>query len=169
MSHPTSTAAPDSLVLRSLKVEDYNKGFVELLSQLTTVDEISHEMFKKRFNEIQSSGNTFVQVIEDVAENRIIGSATLLVEKKFVHGCGAVGHVEDVVVSDAYRGKNLGRRLIEDLQRIGVEQGCYKVILDCAEHNVPFYGKMGFKRKEVQMAWYVDTPAASTTNLHSRH
>ena len=31
------------------------------------------------------------------------------------------------------------------------EAGCYKVILDCSEANVPFYEKCGLERKEVQM------------------
>jgi hypothetical protein len=29
----------------------------------------------------------------------VVGAATLLVEKKFIHECGQVGRVEDVVVS----------------------------------------------------------------------
>ena len=31
------------------------------------------------------------------------------------------------------------------------EAGCYKVILDCSEENVPFYAKCGLTKKEVQM------------------
>lgn len=34
--------------------------------------------------------------------------------------------------------------------------GCYKVILDCAEHNVGYYEKCGLTRKEVQMVRYFD-------------
>jgi hypothetical protein len=30
---------------------------------------------------------------------QVVGAATLLVEKKFIHECGQVGRVEDVVVS----------------------------------------------------------------------
>jgi hypothetical protein len=30
---------------------------------------------------------------------QVIGAATLMVEKKFIHECGQVGRVEDVVVS----------------------------------------------------------------------
>jgi hypothetical protein len=30
-------------------------------------------------------------------------------------------------------------------------KGCYKVILDCADHNVAFYEKCGLTRKEIQM------------------
>jgi len=41
--------------------------------------------------------------------------------------------------------------LIDELVKVAQEQGCYKVILDCAENNVDFYGKCGLTRKEVQM------------------
>lgn len=42
-------------------------------------------------------------------------------------------------------------RLIEALIESARGDGCYKVILDCAEGNVPFYEKAGLVRKEVQM------------------
>jgi hypothetical protein len=42
-------------------------------------------------------------------------------------------------------------RLIDELVRVAKQQGCYKVILDCAESNIPFYEKCGLSRKEVQM------------------
>jgi GNAT superfamily N-acetyltransferase len=45
----------------------------------------------------------------------------------------------------------LSLRLIEELTRVCHERGCYKVILDCAEHNVAFYEKCGLTRKEIQM------------------
>ena len=43
------------------------------------------------------------------------------------------------------------RRVVESLVEAAKAQGCYKVILDCAEANVPFYEKCGLVRKEVQM------------------
>lgn len=51
-------------------------------------------------------------------------------------------------------------RLIESLVGVAQQAGCYKVILDCAEHNVAFYAKCRLTRKEVQMvrdarAWRV--------------
>ena len=45
--------------------------------------------------------------------------------------------------------------MMEGLQRIGRQVGCYKVILDCSEDNVSFYTRCGFKQKEVQMAAYI--------------
>jgi glucosamine-phosphate N-acetyltransferase len=44
---------------------------------------------------------------------------------------------------------------MEALKRIGRQLGCYKVILDCSEHNVNFYTRCGFKQKEVQMVAYI--------------
>ena len=38
--------------------------------------------------------------------------------------------------------------------RLARGYGCYKAILDCKTHNITFYEKLGFKRKEVQMALY---------------
>lgn len=44
--------------------------------------------------------------------------------------------------------------IIEQLKHLGNSKGCYKIILDCADHNVPFYEKCDFKKKEVQMVRY---------------
>ena len=93
----------------------------------------------------------FIAVIEDISKSKIIAAATLIVELKFVHDCGKVGHIEDVVVNSDYRAKNLGKRIIDHLKSIGAQQQCYKIILDCAEKNVAFYEKCGFVKKEFQM------------------
>lgn len=47
------------------------------------------------------------------------------------------------------------RRVIAALVSYAQRQGCYKVILDCSDSNVPFYQKCGFTRKEVQMVSYL--------------
>ena len=90
-----------------------------------------------------------ILVIEDLRKQKIIGAGSVIIESKFVRNLGLCGHIEDIVVDKSYRGKNLGRRLIELLKLVSQANGCYKVILDCAEHNVAFYEKCGFKRKEV--------------------
>lgn len=43
------------------------------------------------------------------------------------------------------------RRIISALVEEARRRKCYKIILDCSEHNVDFYAKSGFVRKEVQM------------------
>eukprot|EP00878_Enallax_costatus_P005318 GHUV01005585.1.p1 GENE.GHUV01005585.1~~GHUV01005585.1.p1 ORF type:complete len:153 (+),score=38.56 GHUV01005585.1:195-653(+) len=142
--------------IRELGPEDYDKGFLGLLAQLTTVGDVSVEDYKRRWQELNDSPDYHVAVAEDSSTGKLVGTASLIVEKKFIHSCGKVGHIEDVVVDEAARGQKLGQRLIEELISIAKQQGCYKVILDCGEHNVPFYEKCGLTKKEVQMVKYLD-------------
>ena len=78
------------------------------------------------------------------ATHQIIGSGTLLIEKKFIHQLGKVGHLEDIVISPDYQGQGLGKKLINHLVEQAREEGCYKVILDCLEDVTSFYVKSGF-------------------------
>jgi glucosamine-phosphate N-acetyltransferase len=55
-------------------------------------------------------GSNLIVVIEEKATGKLVATGTLAVELKFVHSCGHVGHIEDIVCDEAYRGKQLGRR-----------------------------------------------------------
>lgn len=39
---------------------------------------------------MKNSGTYYVTVIEDTRTSQLIGSATLVIEYKFIHGCGLV-------------------------------------------------------------------------------
>ncbi len=140
------------LRIRRLQPEDYHRGYLEVLKELTTVGNIEYEQFRKQCKQVPE-----IYVISNETDNIIIGTATLLIEAKIIHDCGFVGHIEDVVVSKKYRSYGLGAQLIEYLVDRAKETGCYKVILDCAEHNLGFYHKCGFMQKEIQMVQYLDT------------
>ena len=140
--------------LRLLEKNDYQKGFLQILSQLSTVGEISEEKFNERFEEMQNTiGTYYTMVIEDVKEKRIVATATLVVEKKFLRECSSCGHIEDVVVNSEVRGQNLGKRIILALKKLAEEKNCYKVILDCSDSNVEFYEKCGFSKTEIMMRY----------------
>ena len=141
--------ATEELPVRDLQPDDFAKGFLELLAQLTSVGPVTEREFCDRLHAMRTCGLIHVLVIE--AAGRIVAVGTLMVEPKFVHGCGACGHIEDVVVDQSCRGKRLGERIIRELKRVAASRGCYKVILDCSESNEGFYAKCGFKRKEIQM------------------
>ncbi|KAL7717083.1 glucosamine 6-phosphate N-acetyltransferase [Entamoeba marina] len=143
----------DNIVVRPLQRNDYSKGFTSILAQLTTC-EMNEEEFLAVFNTMKSSQNYYVVVAEDITKKSIIFSGTLLVETKFIHRGGLVGHIEDIVVSSEYRGLNLGKLLIETLLNIAKEKGCYKVILDCEDKVVKFYEKCGLEYKNNCMAVY---------------
>ena len=44
-----------------------------------------------------------------------------------IHSCGAVGHIEDIVVAKDQQGKKLGLHIIQTLDYLGQKIGCYKV------------------------------------------
>ena len=73
----------------------------------------------------------------------------VVIEPKFIHQAGTVGHIEDVVVEETLRGHGLGRMLVDRLVSLAKERGCYKCILDCQEKNVAFYGEPSHLRQQI--------------------
>jgi glucosamine-phosphate N-acetyltransferase len=138
----------DLLNFRRLEKADYDKNYLELLKQLTTVGDISKEKYETTFDKIGAQ----VWVVE--FEGKIIASVSLLLEQKVIHECGIVGHLEDVVVDRDYRKYGLGKFIIERIIKIARERGCYKLIGDCKSELLGFYEKNGFESKCVQISIY---------------
>ena len=144
--------------VRRLEAGDYAKGYLSLLSKLSTVGEVSEASFVERLRFLDSEGrgqDYVILVVEDQEGKTVMATGSLIVEHKFIHECGMVGHVEDVVVLPDARGQGLGLRIVSALIEEATKRGCYKVLLDCDEKNVGFYEKAGMKRKEVQMVKYL--------------
>lgn len=87
-----SAAAPGEpwMEVRALRTGDYDRGYLELLSQLTEVGKVTREQWLNRFYQMKACGDYFVTVIVDKRYNKIIGSATLVLERKFIRGCALV-------------------------------------------------------------------------------
>merc|ERR1712066_103772 len=136
------------LTVRSLNIGDYDRGFLELLGQLTSVGKITREAWNQRWKDMKNCNSTYyVIVIEDITMpgGLVIGAATMVMERKFIHSCGSVGRLEDVVVSDQYRGKQLGKLVVCLASELAVKLGCYKVTLNCADKMIKFYTSLGYK------------------------
>jgi len=143
---PISPGSPgEGIRVRALRIDDFENGFLEILAQLTKVGDISKSDFTKRFEFMRNcNGSYFVTVIEDIEKKKIIGTATLVVERKFIRGCGKRGIIEDVVVSDEYRGRQLGKLICCTLIELGKTLGCYKITLNCTDQMIKFYCSLGF-------------------------
>ncbi len=62
------------------------------------------------------------------ANNAIVGTGALIVERKFIHEHGSGRpHVEDIAVAKDQQGKKLGLRIIQALDAVAEKVGCYKV------------------------------------------
>lgn len=143
---PISAANPGEqwLKVRPLQSGDFHRGFLQILSQLTSVGDVSLAQFLNRFAQMRASGDYFVTVIVDTRYDKIIGSATLVLEHKFIHGCSVRGRLEDVVVDDTYRGKQLGKLIVVTVSLLAQRLGCYKMSLDCKDKLIPFYKSIGY-------------------------
>jgi glucosamine-phosphate N-acetyltransferase len=140
----------NQFIFRKLEESDYHKNYLQLLSQLTQVGGITLDEFSNILAKIQSQ----IWVFEDTAANKIVASASIFLEQKFIHGGGIVAHLEDVVVDQSYRGAQLGQKLIANIVEIARENGAYKIIADCKTELLSFYSKNGFERRGEQIAIY---------------
>lgn len=144
---------PFPYFLRPLSINDYHRGYFSLLSQLSSSVVMSYDNFVDIVDSMKASRSYYVVIVEDLESNKIVGTATLMIEQKFIHNGGKVGHIEDVVVDKECRGLNLGKHLISQLKYIGDVHGVYKYILNCKQENVEFYEKCEFKPHQIQMQW----------------
>lgn len=135
----------DGLLTRPLQREDHSKGYLSLLSQLTKVGEYNREIFEAQFDRMRAlSGAYYVLVIEDSTRQRLVASATLVMELKFIRNATCRGRIEELVVDAEYRNLHLGSYLLELLTEFGRKLGAYKITLDCKEPLEGFYRKYGY-------------------------
>uniref|UniRef100_A0A915I961 Glucosamine 6-phosphate N-acetyltransferase n=1 Tax=Romanomermis culicivorax TaxID=13658 RepID=A0A915I961_ROMCU len=143
----SSKAIGSKLKLRPLMLSDYDKGFMKLLSELTTVGNVSEQQFEKRFFSMKRCKNTYyVTVIENLETGDIVAAATLVVEEKFIHQASIRGRIEDVVVSADFRGRKLGHILLATLTALGKKLGCYKMSLECKDELLAWYENFGYRK-----------------------
>ncbi|CAN7937664.1 unnamed protein product, partial [Ixodes hexagonus] len=133
------------LKVRPLSTQDYDRGFLELLGQLTVGGDVSREDFLSRFHAMKSCPDTYyVTVVEDTDKGVVIGTATLVAELKFIRSLATRGRLEDVVISSDYRGRQLGKLVVQTIVHLARRVGCYKVTLDCKDPLTKFYTDNGF-------------------------
>ena len=97
--------ARSKLVIRKIRRSDLQKGFLESLDSLRTASNISRERAEAILKKIASNPDHVIFVAEK--DGMIVGSTTLIIEQKFIHNGGKVGHIEDVVVAKQMQGKCL--------------------------------------------------------------
>ncbi len=132
------------IIIRELLISDLTNesGFFSSLSELAPVS-IDLDKAKKVFYNRQHAGvRTIVAVIDD----EIVGTASVVIEPKFIHNGKLVGHIEDVAVTYDFQKLGIGKKLMDEIVKIAKENGCYKLVLHCDEDKVAFYKKIGFYR-----------------------
>jgi glucosamine-phosphate N-acetyltransferase len=139
-------------MIRPIKKTDLDNSFFSLLAQLS--GEVTLYNRDMLWNEYTKNSNhvTFVDEIKEVGKlASIMATSSVLIENKFLHCGSKVGHIEDVVVCNEARGTGLGQKIVQHCIDYASDAGCYKVILDCSNKNVPFYINCGMYLSENSM------------------
>ena len=139
------------ITIREIEEDDLEKGFLETLDFLRNASNLDKNKAKEILKKIKQNTNHIIYVAID--NKKIVGSTTLLIEQKFIHDGGLVGHIEDVVVRKDYEGKGIGIKLVTSMLERAKEKNCYKTILDCKDNVKQFYERIGFKHESNGMRY----------------
>ena len=137
--------------IREIKENDLENGFLETLDFLRKASDLDKNKAKEILEKIKQNSNQIIQVAID--DKKIVGCITLLIEQKFIHDGGLVGHIEDVVVRKDYEGKGIGMKLVTSMLEYAKRKNCYKTILDCKDDVKQFYERIGFKHESNGMRY----------------
>lgn len=134
----------DNIIIRELELHDLKNGFLESLDSLKPASTLSEKKALDIFQKIEN--NPFQLVFVVIKNSQVVGSATLILEQKFIHDGKYVGHIEDVVINKNFQKSKIGSKLINTILKRAENEGCYKSVLDCLDEVAPFYEKLGFVR-----------------------
>ena len=146
------------VLIRNIAPGDIHGGLLESLDALRPTAGSDPRRMSEICEEILRNPDCTIAVA--VHGGRVVGAATLLIERKFIHNGGLAGHIEDVAVSVRHQGHGTGTKLVAYLLEEARRRGCYRTTLDCEEHLIGFYTRMGFERCGVHMRVSHASPGA---------
>lgn len=103
------------------------------------------QQYYDAFTEIDNDKNNYLIVVED--QNKIIGTCQLTIITYLTYQGGKRGQIEGVRIDESYRGKGLGKIMIEWAINKARELNCHLVQLTMDKQRsetVEFYQKLGF-------------------------
>src|SRR5215469_1872112 len=99
---------PVNLTITELTGRDLAGGFLDTLASLAPVELTPAQAGEVFRNRLRSGIHTYIARLGA----RVIGTASLLLEQKFIHGGGWVGYVEDVAVHRDFQQQGVGTALV---------------------------------------------------------
>ncbi|OXA82576.1 PhnO protein [Flavobacterium aquidurense] len=131
-----------NLQIRKVNIKDLNfvyKSICELENE-----ELDFEVFAAIFNENISNPNNLYLIAEN--ENEGVGFISFHTQN-LLHHCGRVGEIQEFFINEKYRGKGIGRQLIEDIMQYAEENKLKSIEVTTNKRrveNVLIYENLGF-------------------------
>ena len=136
------------MIIRKLEKNDF-KEYILLINQFRPIGlDISKKKFEEVYDNIFKNSIIYVMIVSD----KIIGSAKLIIEQKFIHKLAKYGHIENVIVADEYRRKGYGTIIINHIVNICKSEKFYKITLTCKKELISFYEKNNFEVYQIHMS-----------------
>lgn len=123
----------------------YCADIQKLLLQLPDQKDLTQETLSR----VLDNSNTIIVGIID--EGHIVGMGGVYIEDQLER---RRGHVEEVVVDEAYRGRGLGNQLMRGLLDEAKKNGLVELELTSRPSNVTanaWYQKLGFEKRETNV------------------
>jgi|TARA_B100000586_G_scaffold256326_1_gene219104 ribosomal protein S18 acetylase RimI-like enzyme len=140
-----------SVIVRLAKSEDQNRC-LELLDVLAKATSDQHEIFDlETFENLISNERGSLVVAEE--NGSVLGMASISFNLALRYN-GEYCQLEELVVDQEARGKNVGGLLIEETIKLAKKRGCKEYglyILESTKHNQGFYEKYGFVKVGEEM------------------
>ena len=137
--------------LRAATVDD-REACRALLDELGQATGSAHRTFRDRvFDDLASGERGRIIVAEE--DGRLLGMATVSYNVALRYD-GEYCQLEELIVSPAARGRQLGARLVERTLSDARQRGCADYglyLVESTEHNRPFYEKLGFQAIGTEM------------------
>ncbi|WP_417709422.1 GNAT family N-acetyltransferase [Roseibium aggregatum] len=139
---PVST---DGFVIRSASKEDF-EGLCALYAQLISHDiPASDDLRRETFDQILVQSGVDV-LVADMA-GTLVATCMLVKVPNLTRGCAPFALIENVVTHADWRGRGIGKVLMQSATDAAFEAGCFKVMLLSGAANknaLRFYKDLGF-------------------------
>ncbi len=133
--------------IREVEEQDL-PAIIDLYRQIDAEDrQLSTEEAIQVFKKFKTYPNYKLYVV--VREGEAIGTFALLIMDNLAHQGMPSGIVEDVVVHEAWRGKGIGKLMMQFAMDHCKKIGCYKLVLSSNIKRVTahqFYESLGFQK-----------------------
>lgn len=130
------------MIIKKLSIDEIPE-LIKLYDELVPVKN-ELEILQKKYQEILNNDDYIILVAK---EDNIIGTAMGICCKTLAFKGKNFLVVEDVIVSDKYRRKGIGRKLFEALDNFAIDKNCAYSILVSSDFRLEahiFYEKMGY-------------------------
>ncbi|AQQ53260.1 GNAT family N-acetyltransferase [Planococcus lenghuensis] len=111
-----------------------------LAKSLATSFEVNEVDFSSVFNALLEDNNTDLLVAE--LNQQLIGYVFILHHSAF-YANGVIGWVEELFVLEEYRGRHIGKRLMEEAENLSKERGA-KLVALATRRAAEFYKALGY-------------------------